>query len=206
MLHDTTKDGLTNGLMRHGPRWTAAPRHQKGIALAVALILLVVVTLIGLAAIRSTTLQQKMTANFYDRQIAFQSAEAALNAAATALQNNSAVIARDCGQTSVTCYANPFVDPNLPSGSIQTVPVGSNSGQFTPGTNATGQPQYVIENMGTWANTTNSTGFRNTANATQYGAQGVSLSSIYYRITARSGNPASVGDRAVVTLQAMYRQ
>lgn len=206
MRDDTLRNGLTVLRMPQDPGWAWRPGFQGGIALVVALILLAVITLIGLLAIRSTTLQQRMTANFYDREIAFQSAEAGLQAAETALQDNTAVIARDCGQASVTCYANPFVDPNLPAGSIQTVPTGTSSVDFTPGTNAAGQPQYVIENMGTWANTTNSTGFRNTANSTQYGAQGAYLSSIYYRITVRSANPATVGNRAVVTLQAMYRQ
>lgn len=201
-----SKIGLENRRPRHHRGSISTPNRQGGVALVVALILLTVITLIGLAAIRSTTLQQRMTANFYDREIAFQSAEAALNAAEFALQNNTAVIARDCGSASVGCYANPFTDPGLPTGSIQTVPLGSASGEFTPGTNAAAQPQYVIENMGTWANTTNGTGFRNTANATQYGAQGISLSSIYYRITVRSGNPTAVGARAVVTLQALYRQ
>lgn len=181
-------------------------RSQAGIALVVALILLVVITLVGLAAIRGTTIQQKMTSNFYDREIAFQSAEAALRAAVVAIEDNAASIARNCGQGGVACEANPFTDPNLPAGSIQTVPSGSASGQFTIGANAAGQPQYVIENMGTWADTSASTGFRNTANATQYGAQGIAFSSVYYRITARSGDPAQVGDRAVVTLQAMYKQ
>src|SRR3546814_10581731 len=72
-------------------------RRQRGIVLAVALMLLVVITLIGLAAVRTTTMHQRMTANFYDREIAFQSAEAALQAGAQTLTNGTAVIARLCG-------------------------------------------------------------------------------------------------------------
>src|SRR3546814_3352415 len=76
---------------------SANVRRQRGIVLAVALMLLVVITLIGLAAVRTTTMQQRMTANFYDREIAFQSAEAALQAGAQTLTNGTAVIARLCG-------------------------------------------------------------------------------------------------------------
>ena len=50
---------------------------QRGVALVVALLLLVVITLVGLAAVRGTIMQQKMAANLFDRQIAFQGAEAA---------------------------------------------------------------------------------------------------------------------------------
>ena len=53
---------------------------DAGIALPVALILLLIVTLVGLAAMRGTTLQQRMTAHFYDRELAFQAAEAGLRA------------------------------------------------------------------------------------------------------------------------------
>ena len=83
---------------------------------------------------------------------------------------------------------------------------GSSSGLFTIGSNAAGQPQFVIENMGTWVDPSTSTGFNNTANSAQYGAQGASTTAVYYRITARSWNPDSSTDRAVVTLQAMYKQ
>lgn len=178
-----------------------ARSEQSGVALPVALILLVVVTLIGLAAIRGTTTQQKMTANFYDREVAFQTAEAGLAAGAAALAGGTTNI-RNCGQGGDVCRGNPFTDPNLPSSAVRTV----GTTAFTAGGNAAGQPQYVIENMGTYANPDSSTGFGQSANSAQYGVQGASTTSIYYRITARSADPAVVGDRAVVMLQAMYRQ
>src|SRR3546814_20741638 len=74
---------------------------------------LVVITLIGLAAVRTTTMQQRMTANFYDREIAFQSAEAALQAGAQTLTNGTAVIARLCGPGGSVCKADPFSDSNF---------------------------------------------------------------------------------------------
>lgn len=187
-------------------RFSCAPPQQRGVALVVSLVLLVLVTLVGLAAIRGTTMQQKMTSNFYDRELSFQSAEAALRAADTAIQMNAAAIARNCGSGGVTCLANPFTDASLPANSIQTVVTGSGVGQFDAGTISASQPQYVIENFGAYPDPNTSTGFSQTANASQYGAQGVSTTAIYYRVTARSGNPAVTGDRAVVTLQAMVKQ
>lgn len=187
-------------------------KRQAGVALVVALVLLVLVTLVGLAAIRGTTMQQKMTTNFYDRELSFQSAEAALSAANAAILTNAAAIARNCGPGGVTCLANPFTDSdssgnsNLPPNSIQTVVSGTAAGQFDPGSLGATQPQYVIENMGAYPDPNSNTGFGQTANSAQYGAQGVSTTAVYYRVTARSGDPAVLGDRSVVTLQAMVKQ
>ena len=182
------------------------PSSQTGVALVVALVLLVLVTLVGLAAIRGTTMQQKMTTNFYDRELGFQSAEAAIRAADAAILTNAAAIARNCGPGGVVCLANPFTDSTLPANSIQTVTKGTGAGQFDPGSLGAAQPQYVIENMGSYPDPNSNTGFGQTANSAQYGAQGASTTAIYYRVTARSGNPAVLADRSVVTLQAMVKQ
>ncbi|HEY8328427.1 MAG TPA: PilX N-terminal domain-containing pilus assembly protein [Rhodanobacter sp.] len=179
---------------------------QRGVALVVALILLVVITLVGLAAVRGTIMQQKMASNLYDRQVAFQSAEAAMRAAAALVSTNPGIIARNCQAASVVCLGNPFTDLGFPTGKIQTVATGTAAGQFTVSGVAAGQPQYVVENMGNWVDTSSSTGFNQSANSQNYGAQGTSTTAVYYRITARSGDPAVVGDRAVVTLQAMIKQ
>lgn len=172
------------------------PRQQRGIALIFALILLVVITLLGLGAMRGTTLMQKIMANFYDRETAFQSAEGGLNAGAAALAAGTTNI-RNCGPGGVVCPSNPFTDSTA-STNIVTV----TSGLFSFAL----QPQYIIENLGTWPDPSTTTGFGQTANAAQYGAQGATTTAVYYRITARSADPGTIGDRAVVTLQAMYKQ
>jgi len=53
-------------------------RHQDGVALAIALLLLVVMTMLGLSSVRTITQQEKMAANSFDRSLAYQFAEAAL--------------------------------------------------------------------------------------------------------------------------------
>lgn len=52
--------------------------RQEGVVLVVAMIMLVLLTLIGLAGMRTTLLEERMAGNLRDRNLAFQSAEAAL--------------------------------------------------------------------------------------------------------------------------------
>ncbi|SFK23280.1 pilus assembly PilX family protein [Rhodanobacter glycinis] len=189
-----------------GRAMSSMARAQQGIALVVALILLLLITLVGLASVRGTIMQNKMASNQYDRQIAFQSAEAGLRAGEALVSSNPGIIARDCQASGVVCLSNPFADSNLPSGGIHTVSTGTAAGDFSASAVAAGQPQFVVENMGNWVDTTNNTGFNQTANSRNYGVQGSSSTAVYYRITARSGDPATIGDRAVVTLQAVIKQ
>jgi len=56
-------------------RW---PARQRGAALIVGLVLLVVITLVGIGAMQSTTLQEKMAGNLRDSNMSFQASEAAL--------------------------------------------------------------------------------------------------------------------------------
>jgi type IV pilus assembly protein PilX len=184
----------------------APPRRQGGIALVVALLLLVVITLVGFAAVRGTIMQQRMAANQYDRQIAFQSAEAGLRAAMLRIGDHPDEVARNCRAGGVVCLSNPFNDPNLPAGKIHDVETGTETGQFTAAAVAASQPQYVIENMGDWADPDADTGFGQNASSHNYGVSGGSTTAVYYRITARSGNPDAVGDRAVVILQTVVKQ
>lgn len=179
---------------------------QRGVALVVAMILLVVITLVGFAAVRGTLVQQKMSANLYDRQIAFQNAEAAMRVAQQRIGVNTGDIARNCQAGGVVCPANPFSDTNLASSAIVTVTSGTGSGLYTVDGLASGQPQYVVEGMGAWQDPDSSTGYNQSANAHNYGAQGLSTTVNYYRVTARSGDPTTASGRSIVTLQAMIKQ
>jgi type IV pilus assembly protein PilX len=53
-------------------------RKQRGAILIVALIFLLVMTVLILASVRGTVMQERMAGNLYDRSLAFQAAEAAL--------------------------------------------------------------------------------------------------------------------------------
>jgi type IV pilus assembly protein PilX len=178
--------------------------QQRGVALATALILLILVVLIGLAAIRGTTTQQRMTANFYDRELAFQNAEAALRAGEALLAAGiTTADYRACdGSSAGNCEANPFTDSNLDSDVIKTAATGT----YEAGANASGQPQFVIELICTTCTTASDPSECQSANCQSYGAQSGENSVWFYRITARSGDPESEAGagRAAVTLQAMY--
>jgi len=54
---------------------------QRGSALIISLIFLLLLTIIGVAAMQSATLQERMAGNTRDRNLAFQSAEGALRGA-----------------------------------------------------------------------------------------------------------------------------
>ncbi|TAM09591.1 MAG: pilus assembly protein [Nevskiaceae bacterium] len=183
---------------------------QRGIALAAALILLVVITLVGLGAIRATTTQQRMSGNFQDRQLSFQGTESALQAAADVVRGvgvdtNGQLVTgttgiMDCTQATQTCMMNPFMQPAASVTSFI---------QNAPAINGM-QPQYVIQYLGKFAdadtNGSTATGYEHTVNAQQIDLQVHSNTSPYFRITARSSDPATNGQRATSTLQAYYKQ
>lgn len=56
----------------------ASMLRQRGSALAISLIFLLLMTLLGVSAMRSSNMQERMAGNLRDRNMAFQSAEAAL--------------------------------------------------------------------------------------------------------------------------------
>ena len=53
-------------------------RRQAGVTLIITMVMLVLITLVGVAVIRSTTMDEKMAGNTRDRDKALQSAEAAV--------------------------------------------------------------------------------------------------------------------------------
>lgn len=59
----------------------SSARQARGASLVVVLILLLVMTLLGLAVLRGTLLEERMSANLLDRSQNFQAAEAALREA-----------------------------------------------------------------------------------------------------------------------------
>ena len=93
------------------------PARQQGAVLFVSLLLMLVMTLLTVAAMQTTTLEESMAANLKDRNLAFQAAESALRDAEQALQGNI--------QPQV--QTNPALDPDTPFwiwnwGSLATTP------------------------------------------------------------------------------------
>ncbi|MEO6080400.1 MAG: PilX N-terminal domain-containing pilus assembly protein [Steroidobacteraceae bacterium] len=183
----------------------ASARGQRGVALVVALILLVVATLIGLAATRTTMLQEKMSGNTFDRSLAFQRTESALRAAEVAITADwqiATLNGLDCSPPSNNqCAIVPTDTFTGTSNNWINVP-----GAFNVNIALTqGVPQYQIHLIGT-GTADDTFGSTSNANSANYGASGAPDNVAYYRVTARSSNPALSGDRAIVVLQTTVRR
>jgi type IV pilus assembly protein PilX len=177
------------------------PSRQSGAALLVALIMLLVVTMIGLASIRSTTLNEKMSSNMFDRSLSYQGAEAALRAGEAAIEADQ-TLGRDCTDPLVTC-------PSIPSNAFT---VNNSAGWTTVGAayrvnsaKLGSTPQYYIEKMGTVGGT-DELDIGSSANCANYaGCDQSAPNAVLFRITGRSGVPAGDG-RSVVALQITVKQ
>lgn len=66
-----------------------APARQRGAALIISLIFLLLMTLIGVTSMQSTTMQERMAGNTRERNLAFQAGEAGLRAGETWLENQA---------------------------------------------------------------------------------------------------------------------
>lgn len=57
------------------------PAHQRGVTLAVSLVLLLAITIIGVSSLTTTSLEERMAGNIQELNRAFQTAESGLNQA-----------------------------------------------------------------------------------------------------------------------------
>lgn len=100
--------------MKHRVSRLTATR-QRGAALVISLLLLLVMTLLGLGASQSTRLQERMAGNQRDQELALQGAEAALRDAEDELDPKRRPTIGMCVATGpTTCQSFPkafFVDP-----------------------------------------------------------------------------------------------
>lgn len=184
---------------------TPAPR-ERGAALIISLILLVLITLISVASLRNVVLEEKMVSNFYDRSLAFQSAEAGLRAGeavavaqASASPKHAQALALAVPTSATQCTSScsgGLCSPPGPAPDFFCEGRWNMTG-FTGWTNATGvslntqagsAPQYFVEFLGNTYPCDPATPLVNTTCAR-------------YRITARSQTGA---DRAEVMLQSVY--
>lgn len=68
------------------PRLRPPPRRQRGVALFISLVLLLMLTIIGVSGVQSTSLEVRMARNDHDGLLAFQAAESALRDAEDQLE------------------------------------------------------------------------------------------------------------------------
>ncbi len=121
--------------------------RARGAALAMALIFLVILTLIGVGAMNTTLLQEKMAGNLQDRTVAFQAAESALLFGENWIN----------GLLSKPEFPDPSQGLYLPTScSVTTTPIwecvdwsSSNVRLYTGSlTKVATPPRYIVEDMG----------------------------------------------------------
>jgi type IV pilus assembly protein PilX len=186
----------------------------SGAALFISLIFLLILTVIGLAGMQNTSLQEKMAGHMRERSLAFQAAESALRAGevylATSipvfvctsdtdgLYNNSTPGAStDCptskGWPSSKQTDHPYPPDNelFWKGNTDVVQLGNTSHQYDQ---LAEKPKYVLEALSSGAPG---------AAVTLEADIPISVGPKYYRITARGvGRDSS----AVVVTQSVVRQ
>src|SRR5690606_30399880 len=130
--------------MNRGMRRSAGFGGQRGISLVIVLVLLVATSILAIAVLRSSSMQERMSANLRDRSLAFQGAEAALRYA------QEQVLASGACDTEIPSA------PNCVPG-LNVCPTGPDPGGSDVRAEAfdfddagwAAAPQYWIESLGT---------------------------------------------------------
>jgi type IV pilus assembly protein PilX len=180
---------------------------QRGVVLIVALVMLLVVTLLGVAVMSGASLDMKMTNNSQERQQAFNAAEAALSQAEAYLMSSTA--------PALTSYASScagglcFFGTNAGTPGVCNVIPASNVIPSDPWTAASGLNVW----SGTTKNMTATTISSDIAVTAKYIIEfrcyvpdlenGTTNGNALYRITARG---YSVAGNAEVMLQSTFRK
>lgn len=187
------------------------PHKQRGVALYVALVVLVVMTVIGIALLGNNGLQTKMAYSAGETQFAFSSAETALAAGEDWLQAQgkrpiaSCVAGTDCtdsvgiwkryGEASPPVTSAQYNDSDwwVKNGRkygysfVEGSTSAAISGQSISGTNS--DPRYIIEDLGADPSGSIVVG------------QGVSSKIYYFQVTARGFGAQS---NAQTLVQSVY--
>jgi type IV pilus assembly protein PilX len=134
--------------------------HQRGAALIVGLMILTIMTIIGITAMGSTTLEERMANNTRQRQVAFQSAEAALRDAEGWIATNVTNVANlnqfDGTVAGLYTLRSPVVGMS-PLAPAPTFSIYDENGWLAAGnymsptvtlSSVNRQPRYIIEYMG----------------------------------------------------------
>ncbi|MCX4027131.1 hypothetical protein H0A36_08995 [Endozoicomonas sp. SM1973] len=121
---------------------------QQGAVLFISLIILLVLSVIGINAVDRTNLDSKISANFRDYNVAFQTAEATLMDAETFVQNNIGTLADFSDSGANGLYSKNAADSSMWQNwkNINTKEISS---QKKSDFKVSGTPEYYIENYAT---------------------------------------------------------
>lgn len=167
-------------------------RAQRGASLVVVLLLLLVVTLLGLASLRSTLLQERMAGNLAARGNAFQVAEAVLREAEGFAASKPSPPGAGCANG--VCARYVAAAGTIPPWEGDAFWETGNSGFRLASADMNGiRAQYVVEDYGKGTDTS-------CTSSIDMSAPECDVETQIYRITVRSRAP----DGAVVLLQSLY--
>jgi len=158
---------------------------QRGAALFMSLIILLVMTILGVTSMKNTVLEERMAGGLRDRSLAFQAAEAALRDGEKFLTSAALPVFNDSAglYQATTPPKWETIDWN------SSTAVASYTGPTLSGLAAT--PAYIIEEL---PPVTDSTGSLEA---------GIPQEIRYYRVTARSVGQST---NAVVMVQSIYKR
>lgn len=172
-------------MSRRHASFTRSSSSQRGATLVVVLILLLLMTLLGLASLRGTVLEERMTANLLDRGMAFQVAEAGLREAEALLDPQPTFPGSGCTNglcgTPDPAATERWLDPAMVWRTGTVV-----DASMDP-------PQFFIENMGLGVNWPK-------CDALPENKRSPQCETPRFRVTSRSAQDG----RASVILQGMY--
>ena len=169
-------------------------RRQRGVSLLIVLILLLIMTLLGLASMRVGLLQEKMSGGQFDRSLSFQAVEAAVREAEARIEVNptpvfpllpTAPCAAGLCPTPIAGAADRWTLATPPAGIWATATSDVTQSGLTVA------PAYMIEYMGKTPKYLETVGL-----SSDEETQAVDV----FRITARS----TQANRATVILQSNY--
>jgi type IV pilus assembly protein PilX len=207
----------------HPPGHSRLARRQQGAVLVIGLIILVLLTLIGITTMRTTALEERMASHSTDRNMAMQSAEAAMRAAESYI--NGAVIGPFNNSNGLYSprLPNPTTCPGLCKPWWELSTTWSNSANYRvyPGTMTnmpvSQLPRFIIEDVSASVScTTSGLGtpvpncqWQQTTTGKSVKDGGQIVDTGLYRVTARgvggqtdaAGNPVTV-----VMLQSTFRR
>jgi type IV pilus assembly protein PilX len=165
----------------------AAP--QRGVALIISLILLLVMSLLGVAAIRGVAMEERMAGQTFDRSLAFQATESALREAEALIETKPAdPSAAGCAEVSGMMLCSTPLASDTPRWTSSSFSDWKNATTVGSGTLAV-TPQYFVEFLGTGFPCDPADNISN-------------LNCKRYRVTARSRD--NTNGRASVMLQSVY--
>ncbi len=166
--------------------------RERGAAMVIALVMLLVLTLLATASARMTLMEERMTGNTQDRNVAFQAAEASLRAGEL-LAQQPVLPAFDNNTSGIYEATLPGVDPlwTTVSWDVAADVLIYDELDDAPGTLSEASASYIVEQLPPVPEPGETLKLKEIEDGT------------YYRVTSRG---VGVSGNATVTLQSTFKR